>query len=153
MDQFGGFSTVTRRLRSPLPLLVCTHFTPPQHCGILHPCGSALDSHGTATFLQAGMENMKWARRQSILERLTFSSDDGKCSGAVCELVCGSSREGTGKKTNTRALQPLPLCAARLCTCSTPAPLMHGPTSHFKQSISQQWLSATLASWAAAACI
>lgn len=103
--------------------------------------------------LQPGMENVNrpvakifWCARFSpwMMEKL-------RCVCVYGEMV----GRYVGKQTNTHALthalQPLPLCVAMVCTCSMPAMLMHRPHSrsafsHFKQPISQPWLSAAPAS-------
>ena len=105
---------------------------PPWHCGILHACGRASDSHATAPFSASWHGDWESACSQNILECVPALLGIWRSSGpesvcvhkSVCVCVLRNGGEETGKQINAHTLtlwvQPLPLWAATVCTCSTP---------------------------------
>ncbi|CAB1453521.1 unnamed protein product [Pleuronectes platessa] len=112
---YGALETTTHQSSAPL------------HCGILHACGRASDSHATAPFSASWQGDWESACSQNILECAPLSLEYGEA----------------------RAQRVLHLQHASHCT----GPHCPSVPSHFKQSISQQWLIAALARWAAAGCV
>lgn len=62
-----------RDATDPCPLLSLSW-----HCGILHACRRALDSHATALFSACWHGECESAHSQNVLECVPLSSDDGK---------------------------------------------------------------------------